>query len=50
MCGKGDDYRKVDRSKYDKNANRIFGEQKLNIWRRDDNGNLIDEEDKGESK
>jgi len=27
---------------YRKNYDRIFGERKLNVWPRDENGNLID--------
>ena len=39
---KGDGRRPVDPVKYDKNAKRLFGETKLNIWPRDKHGNLIE--------
>lgn len=39
--GKGDAYRKVDPKKYAENCERLFGPSKLNLWPRDENGNLI---------
>ena len=42
-AGKGDSLRPVDKKKYDKTYKRIYGERKLNVWPRDENGNLIDD-------
>lgn len=41
-AGKGDGTRPYDPKKYDKNALRLFGESKLNVWPRDEAGNLIE--------
>lgn len=30
--GKGDNYRPVDKEKFDANFERVFGKKKLNIW------------------
>ena len=38
--GKGDRYRPVDKVKYDKTYERVFGKKKLNIWPRDSKGRL----------
>ena len=40
--GKGCRYRPVDKRKYDKSFERVFGKRKLNIWPRDRKGNLIE--------
>ncbi len=45
--GKGSAYRKVDSAKYSKNYERLYGPAKLNLWPRDSEGNLI--EDEGEN-
>jgi len=41
-AGKGDGYRPVT-DRYYENYERIFGIQRLNIWERDENGELKDE-------
>lgn len=30
--GKGDNYRPVDKEKYDESFERVFGKKKLNVW------------------
>ncbi len=47
-AGKGDLYRPVG-LKYYKNYERIFGVQRLNIWERNENGDLKDEKVKADS-
>lgn len=41
QAGKGDMPRPVS-EKFGQNFSRIFGESKLNLWPRDENGNLIE--------
>jgi hypothetical protein len=40
-AGKGDRPRPVNKEKYDKNYERVFGTKLLNIWPRDKKGRLI---------
>jgi hypothetical protein len=39
-AGKGDTYRPVDKKKYDKTYEKVFGTKLLNVWPRDRNGKL----------